>query len=1277
MLWKFSFTATSNIESLFSREAPPSVEELMDENDLLSEVKAQNNKVVTYLARDDVIKSLLQWVIAGLDELDQQADAADSATFSKAVLSPNLYPAYQVPRPVAVPGTGPGSPPLEPAKIEKVDEEDDAGSSPLAVGLGQGLDRVPSRDEDSQRSKYPSIATELLTAELWSIPDTVMANKEAFLRPFWDAVLPPIEQAEVDEKVEVSPHSLYERGERQRVTDEFRSDEDEERDRKREVIRGLWVRVNGHLLAKRTTEMIRFVQTLPNIVERIMARIESPAIQDMLLRIVSSEEAGVSGVVEWLGNEGLIPRLLALLSPHHPTSTHIVAGELLKSIITLCAPSPFNPAGGNAMEQQGQVQPLGARDNRLIRELVGIESVKTMVGFMLDDVPITDADWPGVDPDSPDPSPADPFIVHPLPSLASATSSLSQVCSILVEIIRRNNSDFSEPHLFHTLRNKLMGVQMPAGGGIEQEDEQRQRMEDAMVEFSAKMGIVHLGNLLEALSDRFGELHRFLLAPRTQTRAASSVNPKPLTLERFRVIELYAELLHSSNMSILNRRQAVGPSYSLDGILSGGLSGLEALGEAIDGDRVGEEGDDTDPADHVTQARELPVSSGSTDCSLTGSEEVGSDDEGMLEDMDDETTPSPSPAASRTLPPPADIEAPAPPPPSQENVARLRDMMGIESTIPSSSAVSELGSESHAAVAATTAAPSIASEPYTPTAAEMNKIDEPLVLGDRLKSMFIQYRAIPVTIDLFFQYPNNNFLHHVVYDIFQQILNGRLGPGLNRELVIELIREGKLIERVLDAQRLNERMVKQNGTPRMANMGHIILIAEELVKFLARCPPELFEIIKSSFNQSEWDAFVDGALRDTKTRDSLPLAGGKPAATAAAAASASGVEGMGGKDDDSSDEDEDDGVDAKFGEPLTRTTGGDGFVSRSGFEGEGDDYWRNVSAESSRRQAEFSDDDDDDADWLRPSVSGNDRRSSDDEDFGTFSGSGQGRPASSDDFDDDEAWGTFNAGSPPSHSPDADSGVNPFDDDAFAPSVTPSHPLGRLGPQEPVTPQDWFEFDRVFSSTLPGQVGPTIDMSIDDDEGNDDDDDDRRAGFSGATGLTPGSHNTWRFEGDDDDGEELPPTISPIIPQTDRLGDTPQTQTQDDVVATLTLEATNMTITDNTSTSPTSSTTTIPDRSLTSAPIPVPTRRHRSNSISTPSGSSNAFSPPDSALFAATSPDEPLGPGVNSTDTKITPEGMLERQVAGEKIVVPQDEVVLGVEEERKRIHEGLGHHHI
>ncbi|KAK4687361.1 hypothetical protein P7C73_g2753, partial [Tremellales sp. Uapishka_1] len=1197
MLWRFSFASTSTLDALLSRETPPSLEELLDEQEILSEVKAQNNKLVTYLSREDSIKSLLQWVISGLDELDQEAAEAFSASVRHASSTPDLFPSYRFLQDLPVPGPGPNSPPLEPAKMAEAQQEQDEPSSSAGIdprigfspgdlegiGLGQGLDNGHDGAEDEvRRQRYPHVATEILTSEGWTISETVMSNKEALLRPFWEAVLSPSDKAEGSDT-----ESRQIESERERARDEFWSAEDEERDRKREIIRGLWFRVNNSLLTKRTTEMMRFIQTIPNVIERLVARISSPSIQDILVRIVSTEEAGVKGVIEWLGTERLIPRLLALLSPQYPTSMHQIASETLKSIITLCAPSPFNPHGGTVVIEAGAtvVPPPEVRDNSLIRELVSETSIKTLYGFMLDPVTVSDLSWKGL---QEEPCPADPFVVHPLPSVSSVTSALSHVCSVIVELIRRNNSDFSEPQLLTIMDTYLKHVEHQWTEPMSL-DEKSEKLEVTVKPLMAKMGIVHLGNLLAIVSSRFSEIQQLLHNPRAQDRAASTSHPKPLTMERFRIVELYAELLHSSNMSILNRTPGTAPLYTPDGLLVGGLDTLSELRLAVAGDRGGDE-----PESQITQAKELPVSSGSTDYSLND-EDVGSDD-GMLEDVeDDDLTPGPSPSASVRIEPP--------PPPSQENVARLRDVMGIEQP---ESSTSDIASVSHAAVAATTVAPSVASEDEErPTPAR----DESVALGDQLKQMYIKHRVLPTVVDLFFEYPNNDFLHHVVYDLLQQILNGRLGPGWNRELVIELIREAKLIEKILDAQRINDRMIAQPKTPRMAYMGHIVLIAEELVKFFDRCPPELWHVIKDSFVISEWEAFVEGSLRETKAKDARPLAGGKPMPMAPQKQSGQVDE------DSSSDEEESTAQKLSIGEPLARTSAGDGFgrTYESYVDQENDDddsYWTTPGGRGGRN-ADSSDDDDD---WPQP---GN--------------AQSYARQTQIEDLDDDDAWGTFTSASSSTVPAPPAEAQNPFADDSFA----------------PLTPHDWAtaEFDREFGpesswpngdedddgAEIPAIVVPTLN-----DDGDDDD------------GLLSTPTSSWSFTGEDE-GEDLPPTLSPTFPD----------------VNVMTEQAGNISL------EPPIAASHPPEPISTPPPPPqISSRQHPTHSphpaASIAQRHQDIISPPEPHLVAAATEEDPLGPGV-SGDTTITPDGMLQREIDGEMVTVPQDEVARGIEDAIER----------
>ena len=86
--------------------------------------------------------------------------------------------------------------------------------------------------------------------------ETIMAHKDNLLRPFWDAVLSTLDPNPPSTDQAISDFR-HDQSEKDRARDEFWSDEDEERHRKREMIRGLWTRVNGALLKKRSQDVCR------------------------------------------------------------------------------------------------------------------------------------------------------------------------------------------------------------------------------------------------------------------------------------------------------------------------------------------------------------------------------------------------------------------------------------------------------------------------------------------------------------------------------------------------------------------------------------------------------------------------------------------------------------------------------------------------------------------------------------------------------------------------------------------------------------------------------------------------------------------------------------------------------------------------------------------------------------------------------------------------------------------------------------------------------------
>jgi hypothetical protein len=264
-------------------------------------------------------------------------------------------------------------------------------------------------------------------------------------------------------------------------------------------------------------------------------------------------------------------------------------------------------------------------------------------------------------------------------------------------------------------------------------------------------------------------------------------------------------------------------------------------------------------------------------------------------------------------------------------------------------------------------------------------------------------------------------------------------------------------------------------------------------------------------------------------------------------------------------------------------------------------------------------------------------------------------------FQYDELWGPMRGAALQSPEDESD---NPFGHDSFRPSVRPAATSSIIDPfADPLTPHDHFlqEFDREFEpvqGSAPAIVVPDLD-----DEGEDIGD--SRLGRERI--LSAGS-STWSFKGDDE-GEDLPPTISPTFEEIDQFGKMslgPPVPTTGD--------------TSRDSKPPVVIPDVVPEHTISniaSSPITIPTRqlsRDVTSPTSSPTNSAGprrpsqdlAISPPDSSLIAATTEANPLGPGVNINDTHMTPGGMLEKEVNGEIVTVPADEIVRGVEERRR-----------
>lgn len=229
--------------------------------------------------------------------------------------------------------------------------------------------------------------------------------------------------------------------------------------------------------------MLKFIKSIPDIVSKLMGHLETSAIMDLILKLISLEEyPDGAGVIEWLHEQSLIGLLIQQLDPNNEPEVHATAAEVLKAIITISASNP----------EQSTIGP-----NALSQDIVSKSTITNLVDKML--------------------NPNAPYVM----------STLTAGVGIFIELIRKNNSDLIPP------------------------PESAQPLP--------------LTPLLEVLSSRLDQFHHLLDNPRMskQTMATTMGEIQPLGQERFRIVEMYAEILHASNVARVNDGGSEVPDTSM------------------------------------------------------------------------------------------------------------------------------------------------------------------------------------------------------------------------------------------------------------------------------------------------------------------------------------------------------------------------------------------------------------------------------------------------------------------------------------------------------------------------------------------------------------------------------------------------------------------------------------------------------------------------------------------------------------------------------------------
>ncbi|KAK5029944.1 sporulation-induced protein [Exophiala sideris] len=770
MFWRFGgYSNISTIDTLLDK---PNVklEDLLEESDLIQELKSHHTKLIEFLREENNLHALLKYVVAPGPSTDSEDNEDD----------------------------------------EKVKED------------AKEADKPPDEEQEKaekKRLKYAFVACEILSCETWSITESLMANTP-YLIDFWDflrrsAPLDPLQA-------------------------------------------GYFTKVNETLLEKKTEDMLDFFKSLPGIVPAILQHVDCPMVMDLLLKIISLEKSdGGMGVVDWLHDQDLIPMLLSNLSPDCNSSTQTSAGDFLKAIITISANA--------AQDQQSCIGP-----NSLTRQLVSEKCMRQLISYML-----------------------------------KGGNPLTVGVGIVIEVIRKNNSDY-DPDQGH-------GTDTPP----------------------TNHDPIYLGTLLRLFAQYVPDFMSLILSSRhTVTKgettsveerghlkSAWGTQIEPLGFDRFKTCELMAELLHCSNMGLLNepdseeliqQRDAERERLRQQGAF---LSTKQSEESAVDISVSPSKFENAFTPSASTSTEELRISNlGDED----GFEKVGVSD--VTESPKGEQPQSPRREESHSIP-----KEPTTPTGNLDETVRRLSLDNSEDTVMTSSpeehesraaSANQMGDTSSRTEAKPAPLLSQASDPNkTPTATspeptkssldgrtsevgessqlvgesfqtaeddtmhivELQKQGgEPAVVGDYLKVMFVENKVVPTILNFFFRFPWNNFLHNVVYDVVQQVFNGPMDRGHNRYLAFDLFETGRITDAIIEGQRRSDEE-QQTKNMRLGYMGHLTLVAEEVVKFGERHPRELLSPVVQDYIYSQfWEEYVTKTLAETRERDNAILGGFRP-----------------------------------------------------------------------------------------------------------------------------------------------------------------------------------------------------------------------------------------------------------------------------------------------------------------------------------------------------------------------------------------------------------------
>lgn len=696
----------SQIDESLEADTLKTLCELFDESDLLQELISNNSLLLEFLRSKAVLEYLFELVVnegSLPSSVDTITDKVAEIDVNKEILDEKASSEkVEVDHDLKEEDTKV----VDETENKKSDSEDNDEEE---VGEdGEDGEEAPQEEEDQEtedqkHARFATLATEILSADVWSLTDTVMESTSN-LNKLWSVLESP-------EPLSINLSTYF-------------------------------MKIMEHLLDMKCDEMVTYlIENQPNLVKKFVNHLSNPPLMDFLLKLISTDKPDNStGIIDFLQNQDLIKLLINALDPDDAASKDDIAlirqssaADLLKALITISA---------NSTTDNSTIGP-----NELTRELVSYDSMKRLCGIML-----------------------------------KGGYALSNGVGIIIEIIRKNNSDYDIlPILYITLDSHPPTGRDP----------------------------IYLGYLLQVFSEEISKFNDLLLSEHESDLVPESLKTtfgeiEPLGFERFKICELIAELLHCSNMALLNDNK-----------------GYDVVKERND---LRNKMKDYDPISFkYNEVIILPNENSNGDESTASAQADLSDDDDFANDTIDSFNSKHDDSILHNQTYDQDLEEP------HENANLTEEQLRANP-----------------------------------------------VIGDKWKIALYDTEIIGNIIAMFFKFPWNNFLHNVVFDIVQQVLNGSMDIGFNKFLAIDLFDRADITNKIIYGQNFCSQFEEENNGLRLGYMGHLTLIAEEVVKFIQSYPTNtLSDLIDLKISETSWEDYVNNVLYDTREKYNAILGGGE------------------------------------------------------------------------------------------------------------------------------------------------------------------------------------------------------------------------------------------------------------------------------------------------------------------------------------------------------------------------------------------------------------------